>query len=79
MPLSIGFYIVMAFVASILPGSVITVGIMTTIINNASQLLFYQVIGGFSTVENVLYSITNIAFNLFVFLKIAPAVVVLLA
>lgn len=79
MPLSIGFYVVMAFVASILPGSVVTVGIMTTIINNASQLLFYQVIGGFSTIENVLYSITNITFNLFMFLKIAPAIAVLLA
>lgn len=79
MPMSIGFYIVMAFAASILPGSVVIVGIMTTIINNSSQLLFYQVIGGFSTVENVLYSITNIVFNLFMFLKIAPAIVVLIA
>lgn len=78
-PISIGFYVVMAFVASILPGSIITVGIMTTVINNASQLLFYQVIGGFSTVENVLYSITNITFNLFMFLKIAPAIVALIA
>ncbi len=78
-PLTIGFYAIMAFVASVLPGNIVAVGVTTTIINNAGQLVLYQVIGGFSTIENVLYSITNISFNLFIFFKIAPAIVALLA
>ena len=77
-PLTIGFYTFMAIVASVLPGSVVAVGVTATLINNAIQLVFYQIVGGFGTVENLLYSITNIFFNLFIFIKIAPAIVALL-
>lgn len=78
-PLTIGFYTIMALVASVLPGSIITVGVIITIMNNASQLVFYQLTGWFGTMENMMYSITNISFNLFIFFKIAPAIAILLA
>ncbi len=78
-PLTIGFYTIMAVVASVLPGSVVAVGVTATLINNAIQLVFYQLVGGFGTVENIFYSITNISFNLFIFFKAAPAIVALLA
>ena len=71
-PMMIG-YMIMAVIASLFSYVNITVlGILTNLIHNAFVFLVYHFLFNYDIRKNLMFSLSNLLFNVILFLNIAP-------